>query len=89
MLDLHEGVVDGLAVAKLELDLNQTAASRETLIVAFDKARTIVSASLEGLRGDGTPLGEWLGDPAYVDPLTRVNGYRLVNDQVRLRTGNA
>ena len=24
MLDLHEGVVQGLAVAKLELDLNQT-----------------------------------------------------------------
>jgi signal transduction histidine kinase len=68
MLDLHEGVVQGLAVAKLELELNQTEASREALSGAFEKARTIVSTSLEDLRGEGMPLAELLGDAAPSQP---------------------
>jgi hypothetical protein len=63
MFELHESVVQGLVVAKLELDLNQIEASREALLGAFEKARTIVSTSLEGLRDAGMSLAEVLGDP--------------------------
>jgi PAS domain S-box-containing protein len=63
VLELHEGVVQGLVVAKLELDLNQIEATREALNGAFERARTIVSTSLEELRREGTPLTELLGDP--------------------------
>jgi diguanylate cyclase (GGDEF)-like protein len=68
MLDLHEGVVQGLAVAKLELELNQIEASREALLGAFEKARTIVSTSLEDLRGEGAPPAELLGDAVASQP---------------------
>ena len=64
MLELHEGVVQGLAVSQLELDLDQIEASREALVAAFEKARAIVSRSLEDLRGDEVPLAELLGDTA-------------------------
>jgi len=64
MLELHEGVVQGLAVAQLKLDLNQFKASRAALVGAFENARTIVSTSLEELRGEGMPLTELLGEAA-------------------------
>jgi len=64
MLELHEGVVQGLAVAKLELDLDQIEASREALVGAFEIARAIVSISLEELGVEGVPLAELLGDEA-------------------------
>jgi diguanylate cyclase (GGDEF)-like protein len=62
MLELHQDVVQSLAVAKLELDLNHSGASHDALTAAFEKTRTIVSRSLEQLRAEGAPLTELLGD---------------------------
>jgi len=64
MLELHEGVVQALVVAQLELDLNQFKASRAALVGAFEKARAIVSTSLDELRGEGVPFTEALGEIA-------------------------
>ena len=62
MLELHDGVVQGLAVAQLELDMNRTDESRSSLLEALENARAIVSRSLDELRSEGIPLTELLDD---------------------------
>ncbi len=64
VLELHDGVVQGLAVAQLALDLDRRDESREALLGALENARAIVSRSLDDLRGQGVPLEELIGDAA-------------------------
>jgi response regulator NasT len=66
VLELHDGVVQGLALAHLALELNLSDTSREALVVALDNARAMVGRSLDELRSEGVPLGELLGDAAPV-----------------------
>lgn len=64
VLELHDGVVQGLAVAQLALDLDRREESREALVAALENARAIVSRSLADLRREGVPLEELMGDAA-------------------------
>jgi AmiR/NasT family two-component response regulator len=64
VLELHDGVVQGLAVAQLALDLDRREESREALLGALENARAIVSRSLDDLRNEGVPLAELMGDAA-------------------------
>ena len=64
MLELHDGVVQGLVVGQLALELNRTDDTREALLGALENARTLVGRSLEELRSEGIPLAELLGDAA-------------------------
>jgi AmiR/NasT family two-component response regulator len=64
VLELHDGVVQGLAVAQLALDLDRQEESREALLAALENARAIVSRSLDDLHSEGVPLEELLGDAA-------------------------
>ena len=64
VLELHDGVVQGLAVAQLALDLDRRDESREALLGALENARSIVSRSLDDLRSEGVPLEELIGDAA-------------------------
>ena len=64
VLELHDGVVQGLAVAQLALDLDRREESREALLGALENARSIVSRSLDDLRSEGVPLEELIGDAA-------------------------
>ena len=64
VLELHDGVVQGLAVAQLALDLDRREESREALLGALENARAIVSRSLDDLRSEGVPLAELMGDAA-------------------------
>jgi AmiR/NasT family two-component response regulator len=66
VLELHDGVVQGLAVAHLNLELNRTDESREALLEALENVRAMVSQSLDELRSEGIPLTELLGDAAPV-----------------------
>jgi AmiR/NasT family two-component response regulator len=64
LLEIHDGVVQQLAVAQLALGLGRPAETRESLAVALENARALVSRSLEELRSDGLPLDELLQDAA-------------------------
>lgn len=64
VLELHDGVVQGLAIAQLALDLDRREESREALLGALENARAIVSRSLDDLRSEGVPLEQLIGDAA-------------------------
>jgi AmiR/NasT family two-component response regulator len=64
LLEIHDGVVQQLTVAQLALGLNRPAETRESIAVALENARAVVSRSLEELRSDGLPLDELLKDAA-------------------------
>jgi AmiR/NasT family two-component response regulator len=64
VLELHDGVVQGLAVAHLALELDRRSESREALLEALENAREIVSRSLEDLQSEGIPLEQLIGDAA-------------------------
>jgi AmiR/NasT family two-component response regulator len=64
VLELHDGVVQGLAVAHLALELDRRDESREALLDALENARAIVSRSLEDLRSEGVPLEQLIADAA-------------------------
>jgi AmiR/NasT family two-component response regulator len=64
MLELHDGVVQGLVVGQLALEMNRSDDSREALLGALENARTLVGRSLEELRSEGIPLAELLSDAA-------------------------
>ncbi len=57
-LELHDGVVQGLAVAALAHDLGRHTESREALAEALERAQAIVSRSLEELALDGQSVRE-------------------------------
>jgi signal transduction histidine kinase len=64
VLELHDGVVQGLAVAQLALELDRTEQSHEALLEALENARAIVSRSLDELEREGIPLEELIRDAA-------------------------
>jgi response regulator NasT len=64
VLELHDGVVQSLAVAHLALELDRTEESREALLEALENARTIVSRSLDELGRQGVPLNDLIRDSA-------------------------
>jgi signal transduction histidine kinase len=66
LLEIHDGVVQQLAIAQMSLELNRPDATRLTLVAALENARAIVSRSLDELRGEGVPLDELLKDAASV-----------------------
>jgi response regulator NasT len=57
-LELHDGVVQGLAVAALAHDLGRNTESREALTEALERAKAIVSRSLDELALDGQSVRE-------------------------------
>jgi AmiR/NasT family two-component response regulator len=67
LLEIHDGVVQQLAIAQMALELNRIDDTRVSLVAALENARAIVSRSLDELRGDGVPLDDLLRDAA---PLT-------------------
>ena len=64
LLELHDDVVQGLALAHLNLELDRTEETRESLLATLDKARGIVSRSVDELRREGIPLEGLIGDAA-------------------------
>ena len=52
-LELHDGVVQGLVTAQLAHDLGRTDESREALLETLERAKAVVSRSLEELKSDG------------------------------------
>lgn len=64
MLEIHDGVVQQLAAAQLALELGRAAETRESLALALENARAVVSRSLDELRRDGIPLEALIKDAA-------------------------
>ena len=64
VLELHDGVIQGLSVAKLGLELDRGDESREALLEALENARAIVSRTMEELQGEGVPLEQLIRDAA-------------------------
>jgi AmiR/NasT family two-component response regulator len=64
LLEIHDGVVQQLAVAQLALGMDRADETRESLALALENARSLVSRSLEELRKDGVPLEALLKDAA-------------------------
>jgi two-component system, response regulator / RNA-binding antiterminator len=52
-LELHDGVVQGLVTAQLAHDLGRVDESREALLETLERAKAVVSRSLEELKKDG------------------------------------
>ena len=63
-LDVHESVVQSLAVAKLASDLGRIDESRVALKEGLEAARMIVTRSLEELKKDGIPTADLIRDAA-------------------------
>ena len=63
-LDVHESVLQSLAIAKLASDLGRIDDSRGALRDALEAARDIVTRSLEELKTEGVPVGQLIRDAA-------------------------
>ena len=63
-LDVHESVVQTLAIAKLASDLGRVDESRTALNEGLEAARAIVTRSLEELKHAGVPAGQLIRDTA-------------------------
>jgi AmiR/NasT family two-component response regulator len=66
LLELQDGVVQGLAVTQLALELGQSDRAREAALAALENARAMVSRSIEELQSEGIPLEQLLADAAPV-----------------------
>jgi AmiR/NasT family two-component response regulator len=66
LLELHDGVVQGLTVAHLALELDRNDESREALLDTLENARALVSRSLGDLRREGVPLEQLLRNAAPI-----------------------
>jgi len=64
VLELHDGVVQSLAVAHLALELDRTDESRDALLDALENTRAIVSRSLDELGRQGVPLRDLIRESA-------------------------
>jgi AmiR/NasT family two-component response regulator len=62
VLELYDGVVQGLAVAHLALELDRRDESREALLEALENARAIISRSLDELRLEGVDIDQLIKD---------------------------
>ena len=63
-LELHDGVVQGLVTAQLAHDLGLTSESREALSSTLERARMVVTRSLEELKGTGLTTRELISEAA-------------------------
>jgi AmiR/NasT family two-component response regulator len=63
-LELHDGVVQGLAVAHLALQLDHQDESREALLTTLMQAKTIVARAVEELNATGIPKEQLIRDTA-------------------------
>ena len=64
LLEVHDGVVQHLAVAQLALGLDQIGQTRDSIDEGLENARAMVSRSLDELRSEGVPLAELIKDAA-------------------------
>ena len=64
LLEIHDGVVQQLALAHMALALERPDETRASIEAALENARTVVSRSLEELRNEGVPLEALLKDAA-------------------------
>jgi len=64
VLELYDGVVQGLSVAHLALELDRRDESRDALLEALENARAIVSRALDDLRGEGLAIEQLIKDAA-------------------------
>jgi response regulator NasT len=64
VLELHDGVVQGLSVAHLALELGRQEQSSEALVAALENARTIVGRSIADLQDQGISLEQLVRDAA-------------------------
>lgn len=53
VLELHDGVVQGLVTAQLSHDLGHVDESREAIVESLERAKAVVSRSLNDLKEDG------------------------------------
>jgi AmiR/NasT family two-component response regulator len=56
LLELHDGLVQSITVARLALELDRIDESRETLLEALENTHAFISRSLDSLRREGVPL---------------------------------
>lgn len=63
-LDVHESVVQNLAIAKLASDLGRVDESRGALQEALEAAQDIVTRSLDELKKEGLSPGQLIRDTA-------------------------
>lgn len=63
-LELHDGVVQGLVAAQLAHDLGREGESREALLETLERAKAVVSRSLEELKDAGLSTGQLIRDTA-------------------------
>jgi AmiR/NasT family two-component response regulator len=63
-LELHDGVVQGLAVAHLALELDHKEQSREALLETLAQAKAIVARAVEELKTSGVSQEQLIGDAA-------------------------
>jgi two-component system, response regulator / RNA-binding antiterminator len=64
VLELHDGIIQGLSVAHLALELDRPDESRQALLETLANARAIVSRSIEELQNEGVPLEQLIRDAA-------------------------
>jgi AmiR/NasT family two-component response regulator len=64
VLELHDGVVQGLSVAHLALELDRREESREALLGALEDARAVIRRTIEELESEGVPLDQLIRDAA-------------------------
>jgi signal transduction histidine kinase len=65
-LDVHESIVQNLAIAKLASDLGRADESTAALKEGLEAARTIVARSLEELKEQGVPTSQLIRDAAAI-----------------------
>lgn len=63
-LELHDSVVQGLAVAHLALQLDHKDESREALLTTLTQAKAIVARAVEELSATGIPKAQLIRDTA-------------------------
>jgi AmiR/NasT family two-component response regulator len=63
-LELHDGVVQGLVAAQLAHDLGRAGESHEALLEALERAKAVVTRSLEELRSAGLTTEQLIRDTA-------------------------
>ncbi|MDQ6846026.1 MAG: histidine kinase [Candidatus Dormibacteraeota bacterium] len=67
-LELHDGVVQGLVTAQLAHDLGHQSESREALAATLDRAKVVVTRSLEELKATGLSAKQLIREAAPHPP---------------------